>query len=191
MSRESTSPDARESESLRFWPNLRRDARRLKAIYPRPFPFWVIESLLFENGFQAVVLYRMAHWFKRRRIPFFGPLLCRLSQLVTGVEIAPGATIGPGLMISHGQGIVIGQWATIGRNCHLHQQVTLGAKHLGEIEAMPALGDDVFVGGGARLVGGIEVGDGAVIGTNVVVTFDVPEGAAVLPRKPHVRLPDA
>ncbi|MEM9553016.1 MAG: serine O-acetyltransferase [Acidobacteriota bacterium] len=159
---------------------LRQDIDRLRAIKSKPFPWFVIESLLFETGFQAVVLYRLAHWFKVRGIPVMGPLIGRLSQLLTGVDIAPGATIGPGLMISHGQGIVIGQWARIGSGCTLLQQATLGATGMARLEKMPQVGDEVFIAAGARLLGGIEVGDGAFIGANVVVARDVPAGARVL-----------
>ena len=101
--------------------NLKRDTRRLREIKAKPFPFYVIESLLFENGYQAVVAYRLASWFKHRRIPLFGPLFARLGLFFTGVDISPGAVIGPGLRISHGNGIVIGNgadrvawWAHVG-----------------------------------------------------------------------------
>ena len=163
-----------------MFPNLHQDVLRLKAIKSKPFPWYVLESLLFENGFQAVVLYRLAHWFKRRRIPVMGPAIARLSQFLTGVEIAPGAEIGPGLMISHGMGIVVGQWARVGKGATFHQQVTLGARGLGTLTAMPRLGDDVFLAAGARLLGGIEVGDGAFVGANAVVTQDVPAGARAI-----------
>jgi SAM-dependent methyltransferase len=71
--------------------NLRQDTRRLREVKPRPFPWYVLESLLFETGYQAVVLHRLAHWFKRHRIPFFGPLVARWNQFTTGVDIAPAA----------------------------------------------------------------------------------------------------
>ncbi|NJL27769.1 MAG: serine acetyltransferase [Thermoanaerobaculia bacterium] len=163
-----------------MFPNLREDVRRLEAIKSKPFPWYVLESLLFENGFQAVVLYRLAHFFKRRRIPMLGPFFTRLSQFLTGVEIAAGAEIGPGLMISHGMGIVVGQWARVGKNATFHQQVTLGARGLGTLHDMPRLGDDVFIAAGAKLLGGITVGDGVFIGANAVVAQDVPAGARVV-----------
>ena len=167
--------------------NLRVDLERLKAT--RRGPTWrvLLEALLFENGFQAVILYRMSHAFKKRRIPFAGPFLCRLSQLLTGVEIAPAAHIGPGLLISHGHGIVVGQWARIGSNCHLHQQVTLGAKDVDRIDQMPQLGDHVVVGAGAKLLGGITVGDGAVVGPNAFLTRDVPAGGKALAPYAEIR----
>lgn len=156
---------------------LRADLDRLRQVRPnRSIPVLWIESLLFNNGFLAVVLYRIAHWFKARRIPMMGPLFGRIQTLLTGVEIAPGAEIGAGLMISHGQGIVIGQWVRIGKNATLMQQVTLGAPSIGRLEQMPQVGNDVFIGAGARIIGGITIGDGAKIGTNAVVVRDVPAG---------------
>lgn len=169
--------------------HLRQDIARLRAIKSKPYPLMVLESLLFENGFQAVVLYRMAHWFKSRRIPFFGPLLCRLSIFLCGVEIAPGAKIGPGLMISHGMGIVIGQWATIGSGCTMMHQVTLGAPATARLQEMPQVGDGVFLAAGCRLIGGIHVGDGAFVGANAVVADDVPAGAKVVVEKPRILPP--
>jgi serine O-acetyltransferase len=156
----------------------------------------VIESLLLENGFQAVVLYRMAYVFKKKRIPLMGPLLCRLSIWLTGVEIAPEAEIGPGLIISHGQGIVVGGRVKMGSQCVLLHQVTLGSKGvLGsdgrrELEDMPRLGDGVLVGAGAKLIGDITVGDGATIGPNAVVTRDVPAGGLALAPFAEIKSPN-
>lgn len=174
-----------------MFPNLSQDIERLKEIKTKPYPWFVIESLLFENGFQAVVLYRMAHWFKRQGIPMFGPLLSRLALWLTGVEIAAGARIGPGLMISHGQGIVVGQWARIGKGCLMHHQVTVGAKDRGRIEEMPRLGDDVMLGAGAKVIGGIDIGDRAIIGPNAVVVRDVPADGKAMPTFAEIRPPKA
>ncbi len=160
--------------------NLKEDTRRLRSIKRKPFPWYVLESLLFENGYQAVVLYRIAHWFKRRRVPFFGPALTRLCQFLTGVEIAPGAVIGPGLMISHGHGIVIGEGARIGARALIMHQVTIGAADVARLERMPTVGDDVVIGAGARLIGGIRVGDNVLVGVNAVVTHDVPDDSKVV-----------
>jgi len=162
--------------------NLREDTRRLLLIKSKPFPWYVFESLLFETGYQAVVLHRLAHWFKRRGVPVLGPAIARFNQFLTGVDIGPAAQIGPGLMIVHGQGIVVGGWARIGRNAILLHQVTIGSPDPSHREAMPAIGDDVFIGAGAKLIGAITVGNGAFIGVNAVVTQDVPAGARVVVR---------
>ena len=96
--------------------NLKEDTRRLKMIKSKAFPWYVIESLLFETGYQAVVLYRIAHWFKSRRVPVLGPLFARLGQFLTGVDISPGAVIGPGLRLFFGALLAAalvtgGEWA--------------------------------------------------------------------------------
>jgi serine O-acetyltransferase len=160
--------------------NLREDTLRLLEIKTKPFPWYVIESLLFENGYQAVVLHRIAHWFKSRGIPVLGPLIARLSLFWTGVEIGPGAVIGPGLRISHGNGIVIGGHARIGRGALLLHQVTVGSPSPSRVEAMPVIGDNVFLGAGAKVIGGITVGDDVFIGVNAIVARDIPSRSRVL-----------
>lgn len=162
--------------------NLRADTRRLLVIKSKPFPWYVLESLLFETGYQAVVLHRIAHWFKRHGVPALGPAVARCNQFLTGVDIGPAAQIGPGLLIVHGQGIVVGGHARIGRNATLLQQVTIGSPSPDHRERMPTIGDDVFLGAGAKLIGAITVGDGSLIGVNAVVTQDVPPGSRVVVR---------
>jgi serine O-acetyltransferase len=159
--------------------NLKRDTRRLREIKTKRFPFYVVESLLFENGYQAVVAYRIASWFKHRRIPFFGPLFARTGLFCTGVDISPGAVIGPGLRISHGTGIVIGNGVRIGADAVLLHQVTLGAASDRRISEMPTVGDRVFIGAGAKLIGGVTIGDDVFIGVDAVVTADVPSNSKV------------
>jgi serine O-acetyltransferase len=162
--------------------NLLADTRRLREIKSKPAPWYVLESLLFENGYQAVVLHRLAHWFRRRRVPVLPALLHRLSITWTGVDIAPAAEIGSGLMIAHGVGLVIGNRVRVGSNAHLLHGVTIGASSPRRRAEMPTLGDGVFVGAHAALLGPIHVGDGAFIGANAVVTADVPtDGKVVAP----------
>lgn len=169
--------------------NLRADTRRLKVWKTRKAPWYVLESLLFENGYQAVILHRIAHWFKSRRVPFFGPLFARLSLFLTGVDISPGAQIGPGLLISHGVGLVIGGNAKIGANALILHQVTIGSPSVGRLGEMPRVGDDVFIGAGATLIGDIQVGDGALIDAMVLVSRDVPAGHRVAHRGASEILP--
>lgn len=162
--------------------NLREDTRRLRETKPRPFPWYVVESLLFDTGYQAVVLHRLAHWFKRRRIPFAGPAVARWNQFVTGVDISPAAEIGPGLKISHGTGIVVGWKARVGRGCTLMQNVTLGAPTVARLDAMPTIGDRVVLGAGCAVIGPVTVGDDSFVGALALVTEDVPAGSKVLAR---------
>lgn len=171
--------------------NLRADTRKLKLIKTKRAPWYVIESLLFENGYQAVVLYRMASWFKGHGVPFFGPFLARLSLFLTGVDVSPGARIGPGLMIVHGVGLVIGNQARIGADAMLLHQVTIGAPAYERRGHMPKLGDNVFVAAGSRLIGDIEIGDNVFIGANSVVTRDIPANSRVVSEAPLKIVPRA
>jgi len=162
--------------------NLRQDTRRLREIKTKQAPWYVIESLLFETGYQAVVLHRIAHWFKRHGIPVLGPAVARWNQFLTGVDIAPAAEIGPGLRIAHGTGIVIGNSVRIGRDCLLMQGVTLGAPTVARIGEMPTIGDRVVLGAGSAVIGNVAVGDDSFVGAHALVTEDVPANSKVLAR---------
>jgi len=160
--------------------NLRADTRRLRESKRKRFPWYVLESLLFDSGYQAVLLHRVAHWFKANGVPALGPAVARLNQLLTGVEIGPGAVIGPGLRISHGHGIVVGGYARLGANAMLLHQVTIGSPDPSRVEAMPTIGDNVFLGAGAKVIGAITLGDDVFVGVNAVVAEDVPSGSRVI-----------
>lgn len=159
---------------------LRQDARRLSELKARKYPWCIFEAVLLDNGFQAVVLHRLAHWFRSRGVPVLGPLVARLNLFLTAVDISPAAEIGPGLAIGHGVGLVVGGGAKIGAGAMLLHQVTIGAPSLRRLEQMPVLGDRVFVGAGARIIGGVTIGDDVFIGTNAIVTESVPAGCKVV-----------
>jgi len=161
---------------------LASDTRRLRELKTKRFPWYVLESLLFENGYQAVVLHRMASACKRRRIPLLGPLFARLSLWLTGVDIAPAAAIGPGLLISHGTGIVIGAWARIGAGATIMHQVTIGGPSPSRRRQMPTIGDAVFIGAGAKILGDVRIGDRVFIGVDAVIAQDVPDDSLVVSR---------
>lgn len=160
--------------------NLRRDTARQREIKTKSFPWYVLESLLFDNGYQAVLFYRVARWFRVRNVPVLGPLFARWGLYVTGVDISPLADIGPGLLIVHGVGLVIGGHAKVGADATLLHQVTLGSPHPDRREAMPRVGDRVFLGAGAKIIGAVALGDDVFVGVDAIVTRDVPDGSRVL-----------
>jgi serine O-acetyltransferase len=106
----------------------------------------------------------------------FAVLRHRIWSIVTGADIPLNCKIGGGLLIPHPNGIVIHADAEIGPNCLLFQQVTIGDARGG----VPQVGGHVDIGAGARLIGGIRIGDHARVGANAVVTIDVPPGATVV-----------
>ena len=166
--------------------DLNADLGRLAQLRARRSVFFGISTVLFDNGFQAVLLYRLARALKRLRVPLLPAAIWRSAIFLTGADINPNAELGPGLVVSHGQALVIGGGIRVGRDCLLHHSVTLGAPTVERIGAVPTLGDRVIVGAGAQILGDVTVGDGAMIGAGSLVTFDVPENARV--RAPKAEL---
>jgi serine O-acetyltransferase len=96
-----------------------------------------------------------------------------------GFDISYRTNIGKGLYIGHFGGVVIHGDAVIGENCNLSQGVTIGVLVRGNKTGIPKIGDRVFIGPGATLLGGITIGNDVLIGANAIVTFDVPDNAVV------------
>jgi len=139
------------------------------------------EVLTCYPGLHALVLHRRAHWCWQHGFKWLGRFISHLSRWLTGIEIHPGARIGNGVFFDHGMGIVIGETAEIGDGCTIYHGVTLGGTSLYKgAKRHPTLGRDVVVGAGAKVLGGFEVGDGAKIGSNAVVTKPVPAGATAV-----------
>ncbi len=129
-----------------------------------------VSVLLFNKGFHSLVTYRVAHelWYGGRdgMARYFQSLTSRTF----GSDIHPASKIGVGCVISSGTGIVIGETAVLGNDCMLSHDVTLGGTGKESGDRHPKLGNGVFVGAGATILGKIAVGDGAVINSGSVVT---------------------
>ena len=105
-----------------------------------------------------------------------GRLARHLWRGVPGIDLG-GTPIGPGLFISHGQSTILSA-ERIGANLQVHQGVTVGWDY--HSERRPIIGDGVFIGAGAKILGAVTIGDGARIGANAVVLCDVPAGATAV-----------
>ena len=107
-------------------------------------------------------------------------LFSHIARWLTGIEIHPGAKIGRRFFIDHGMGVVIGETAEIGDDCTLYHGVTLGGTSWQKGKRHPTLLNNVVVGAGAKVLGPITVSSGVRIGSNAVITKDVPEGGTVV-----------
>jgi serine O-acetyltransferase len=105
------------------------------------------------------------------------PVISKLARVLLGSDIY--CPVPASLTLPHPYGIVIHPAARLGERVALMHQVTLG-QLTPDDPGVPVLGDDVYVGAGAKIFGGITIGDGALIGANAVVTRDVPAGARVV-----------
>lgn len=147
------------------------------------------EVILSYPGFYAISVYRLAHEFYLKGVPYISRLMTEFAHEKTGIDIHAGATIGEYFFIDHGTGIVIGETTTIGDRVKIYQGVTLGAKsfELDEegnpvkgIKRHPDIGNGVVIYANATILGGnTKIGDGCVIGGNVWLTHSVPAGEVV------------
>src|SRR3569833_3781592 len=133
-------------------------------------------------------MHRLAHWLWEGRLYFPARLVNHFSRFLTCIDIHPGAKIGERFFLDHGCS-VIGESADIGDDVTIYQHVTLGGTNpttgVGG-KRHPTLRNGVVVGSGAQSLGPIEIGEGAKIGANSVVTRDVAPGQTVvgIPAKP-------
>jgi serine O-acetyltransferase len=125
---------------------------------------------------RAMLVYRLACWCHKKHLHGLPTLLVRMLTLFYGLDIPVSLKIAGGLYIAHTYGVVI-MPERIGRNCSIVSNVTIGLRNE---RAFPTIGDDVFIGAGARVLGGIRIGDAARIGANAVVIEDVPAGATAV-----------
>lgn len=139
-----------------------------------------LEVLFLYQGLHALVAYRFARSLYRLKLFFLARFISQVARFATGIEIHPGAKIGKGLFIDHGMGVVIGETAVIGDNVLLYQGVTLGGTGLEQGKRHPTVGNNVVIGGGAKVLGNITIGDNSYIGANAVVIKDVPANSTVV-----------
>jgi serine O-acetyltransferase len=125
---------------------------------------------LLTDGTLAMILYRAMQWSRRWRLLPLELIFNKLNVVVCHCIIGRGAEFGPGFVLIHSSGVVINGAVRGGSRIYIEHQVTIGA----ERRDVPLLGNDVFIGAGARILGRITICDGAKIGANAVVIHDVP-----------------
>lgn len=142
-----------------------------------------LQYLLLNPGFRYTFLFRLTQYLRARKILF--PLYVltlvfyRHYTYRFGILLHYRADIGEGLYIGHFGGIIVSEKAKIGRNCNLSHGVTIGQANRGKREGFPTIGDRVYIGPGAKIIGRVYVGNDVAIGANAVVVDDVPANAVV------------
>jgi serine O-acetyltransferase len=128
-------------------------------------------------------------WSHRYRLWPLAMLFNKLNAVCCNCIIGRGAEFGPGFVLIHSTGVVINGRVRGGSNVLVEHQVTIGA----ERRLSPILGDEVFLGAGAKVVGAVVVGNGARVGANAVVVHDVPPHSTVvgIPARVVARRPSA
>lgn len=130
--------------------------------------------LLYLKGFHALQSYRVAHYYwnqGRRPLALF--MQSRVSE-VFGVDIHPAARVGRGILIDHATSVVIGETAVVEDNVSMLHEVTLGGTGKMGGDRHPKVRRGVLISAGAKILGNVEVGEGAKVGGGAVVLTDVP-----------------
>jgi len=148
-------------------------------------------------GVKAIFFHKISHFFSLAKFDLIARIISQFSRFLTGIEIHPNAKIGKNLFIDHGMGVVIGETSEIRNNVTIYHNVTLGgispsinSNQQRDIKRHPTLEDNVVVGSGAQILGPITIGKNSLIGSNSVVTKDVPE-KSVMAGIPAKRIGDA
>ncbi|QDO97977.1 serine O-acetyltransferase [Ferrovibrio terrae] len=133
-----------------------------------------LKPLLFFKGFQSLQAHRVANWLWREGRETMAFLLQSRTSEVFAVDINPAAKFGRGILIDHGTGVVIGETAVIDDDVSMLQNVTLGGTGKETGDRHPKIRRGVLIGAGAKILGNIEIGEGAKIGAGSVVLIPVP-----------------
>jgi serine O-acetyltransferase len=147
--------------------------------------WYFLRRWMLTPGIKISFYFRLCQYLARKPLKCFGlyyifKFILIRAGLRYGIDIPASVQIGSGLYIGHFGGIVINREAVIGRNCNLSHGVTIGQVNRGDKMGSPVIGDNVFIGPGAKVIGRIRVGNCAAIGANSVVVDDVPERAVVV-----------
>jgi serine O-acetyltransferase len=145
----------------------------------------VVKCFLVVPGLQYSFYMRLCRYLRSKPLKAFGLffiariLLFRCS-IRFGISIPDTTQIGGGFYIGHFGEIVVNSRTVIGKNCNISQGVTVGRAYRGKRAGCPVIGDNVFIGPGAKILGNVQIGDYAAIGANCVVVDDVPSHAVVV-----------
>lgn len=141
------------------------------------------EVLFAYNGFHAVCWHRCNNFIWGLGLKALARFFANIARMLTGIEIHPQAKIGKNLFIDHGTGVVIGQTAIVEDDVTIYHGVTLGGVgRAGQVEGKrhPTVKEGAIIGAGAQVLGDVTVGAHAKVGSNSVVTSDIPEGATAI-----------
>jgi serine O-acetyltransferase len=148
---------------------IRQDLeKKAEWCYESTSPKTLLKTLV-TDGTTSMILYRLMQASRERGLWPLEMAFNKMNSVFCSCIIGRGAAFGDGLVIIHSQGIVVNGYVKAGKNLHVEHQVTIGAVR----RQCPVIGDDVFIGAGAKIIGAVRIGDGARIGANAVVVHDV------------------
>lgn len=150
--------------------------------YTKSNSSWHMIYYLFASpGFKFTFFYRICSRYKKNTIlGFFAYLFYRRYSIKYGFQIPTSVKIDNGLFLPHFGFIVINGGCKIGKNCNILQGVTLGNTKGGKNPGTPTLGNEVYIGPSATIVGGVTIGNRVLVAPNAYINFDVPDDSIVM-----------
>jgi serine O-acetyltransferase len=132
------------------------------------------------NFWMRTCLYTKSNWLLKYSIHIIARFMLRHLMFKYGISIPYDTKIGSGFYIGHFGCIVVNVGSIIGKNCNISQGVTLGQANRGINKGYPILGDNIYIGPGAKIVGAVTIGNNVAIGANCVVTKDIADNSVVV-----------
>lgn len=161
---------------------IKSDLNYKQAVFADDGAHLSLSRILLTDGTSATVLFRLSHYCSRGILSPIGLLFQMLNKWFNGCVIGVKASFGKGLVIMHPVGVVINSKVIAGDRVVIESGVVIGD----EKGRSPVIGNDVFIGTGAKIIGGVTIGDNVKIGANAVVVKDIPANCTALgiPAKP-------
>lgn len=157
---------------------IQKDFYRESGKLLSPTEIW--KKCINPNLHYLYILRKCQQYPKKSLKGIFWRWILRKHQIKYGFQIYPETQIGEGLYLGHWGALVINPKAKIGRNCNIAQGVTIGQQNRGKNEGYPTIGDEVWIGPNAVIVGNITIGNDVLIAPNAYVNFDVPDHSVVV-----------
>jgi len=144
--------------------------------------YYVADRKVYNDGGGIFLFHRclrIAHFTKNPIVLFLCRIVLRLYRLFYGLEISYVCNIGKGLYIGHPYNITINPKVVIGEHCFIHKGILLGQENRGHRKGCPQIGNRVWIGINAAVVGNIKIGDDVLIAPNSYVNIDIPSHSVV------------
>ncbi len=152
-------------------------------VYKTTTTLAILKHIITGESFKYIFWFRLCSFFRTKKIHAVAYFLCRCMlshyKYKFGISINDKTKIGNGFYIGHFSCIFISPDAMIGKNCNISQGVTIGKISQGNKIGAPIIGNNVYIAPGAKIIGGIHIGDNVAIGANAVVVTDVPDNVTV------------
>lgn len=157
---------------------IQKDFYRESGKWLSTFGIW--KKCINPNLHYLYILRKAQKYQKKSVSRLFWRFVLRHYQIKYGFQIYPETQIGEGLYLGHWGALVINPKAKIGKNCNIAQGVTIGQQNRGKNEGYPIIGDEVWIGPNAVIVGNVNIGNNVLIAPNAYVNFDVPADSMVM-----------